>query len=425
MTTLAPAFHPVWPNLQLTWDASSLAPLMECARKYQLGILEGWTPSEMKIDLEFGRIAGEGLEMLLREIIAGKTHAAAVHAALRHVLMRSWNEATGRPTLGYYEDVWRCAGDVPYKNQKGNKAKCPNSHKGTWLFGQAPGTCSCGGTVETANRWYPVNPVKDRLALIRLIYAYSEDFRDGNLHVVTVGGPDDPARIPLLEHHWQLPFTTVQGVQFYLCGNLDKVITFGGEETFISDFKTTKNTLGKSYFSQFHPNVQVGVYDMCASQVLPPEVPRYGGVMIEAFQCLTGGVRIGRQIFTPTESERIELFRDLNYYLALAKQYAAQNYWPMNRTACKLCQFKPVCEASPEARGAVLAANYSRSFWDPVKRERTETRGGQVDTGRGQAPAADGQVVAVGQTGSVQPSVPVLLRGATAGGNEVPVPASA
>lgn len=52
------------PKLQLGWDAYSLGTFLNCPRRYQYQILEGWVPKMTALDLEFGI----------------RTHAALEHA---------------------------------------------------------------------------------------------------------------------------------------------------------------------------------------------------------------------------------------------------------------------------------------------------------------------------------------------------------
>src|SRR5438046_4651295 len=41
-------------GMQLAWDSTSMGLLKECPRKYQLSILEGWTPKRTSVHLLFG-----------------------------------------------------------------------------------------------------------------------------------------------------------------------------------------------------------------------------------------------------------------------------------------------------------------------------------------------------------------------------------
>ncbi len=348
--------------MRRVWDSSSLGPLMECPEKYRLSILEGWAPADIRIDLEFGRVAGEALERYFLDKCAGLPHDVALVNALKLCLDRTWDK--NGPTLGSYLHVWRCRGMTKYKNDKGNAAKCPFSHAGKWFPEPAPSMCGrCGSPTQLEERWYPINPVKDRLALLRLVIAYCDDVDQGALQPALRADGS-----PLLEHHWRIPFTD----RVDLAGNLDKVVKFGeAEEVYITDYKTTKNSIGSMYWAAYWPNLQVGVYDMTSAASLPPHLaPHYRGIMIEAIQLQTEGVKIARQIFAPTPAERDEVARDIKHYLDMAAYYHETGYWPRNRTACYLCQFKAVCGAPPHMRQSVLETNFVQGWWNPTTRNR-------------------------------------------------------
>lgn len=354
-------FHPTIPNLQVKWDASSLKPLMACPRRYQLGALEGWGTLDQKVDLEFGRIIGEGWEIYE---LGGATDSA-LRAAIKHVLTRSHGG------FGFYEDAWRCLGQTKFKNAKGNAAKCPYSHAGKWFVAPGPETCSCGSATETANRWLPINPSKDRGQLIRALVWYAMEYADNALIVAK-----DALGKPMVEHHWELPLGEVDGVAFTICGNLDRVLEAGEHgPVYVADYKTTGKGLTKSYFASWAPDIQVDLYDFAALDFLPAHLrSRYDGVMIDAVQVQPGKALFGRSIYKNDAKGHAELRRELEHYMRMAKKYAEDNYWPMNRTACFLCQFKGVCSQPPDRREQALKAEFDRSFWNPATRERQQER---------------------------------------------------
>jgi len=329
-----------------------------------------------RVDLEFGRIAGDGLETFYRGIIEeGLGHDEALRAAVKRVLTLSWDAAQGRPLLGSYESVWRCTGTTKFKNAKGNAAKCPFSHKGKFYMAPGPAFCSCGSLTETTEKWLPDNPVKDRYQLVRLIIWYAEEVKNGYLKPLSWKETENHPHKALVEVPWVLPIYRNGGRMFYLCGWFDAVKSLGSvnNEAFITDYKTTKNTLGAGYFAPFAPDLQVSVYDLAGAKLLRGPLP-YRGVAIEGIQVLQGGVRFGFMPFYKTDEQREELVKELQLYLAMAVQFAESGYWPMNRASCHLCQFKGVCAASPEHRPAILAQNFTRSWWNPLTRQRQETR---------------------------------------------------
>jgi hypothetical protein len=65
---------------QFAWDSTSLGALKTCPRKYQLSILEGWTPRSQSLHLRFGIAYHKGLERYQQ---AEGTHDERICVALR------------------------------------------------------------------------------------------------------------------------------------------------------------------------------------------------------------------------------------------------------------------------------------------------------------------------------------------------------
>lgn len=364
------------PGLQVIYDATTLNDLTACAKKYELSHLQGWTVREEKTDLEFGSAAGYGLEILVNALVSGQDADAALRTAVRAVLQETWNSETGTPKLGGFMDVWRCTGVTKYRNEKGNAAKCPWSHKGKWYVAPGPDQCSCGSPTETVSRWFPDNPAKDRMQAVRVCVWYSEELKSGTLRPLSLEDEDGVHRA-MTEMNWQVPFMKIQGRVFTLTGNWDSVKQLGkSEETnpvevFPADYKTTKYTLDDSHFASYSPGWQVDLYDLVAEQVLPPGLRElYGGVLIEGIQVGVGWVRFGSRTFKKEPEQRAELQRELAYWMTLAIEFNNLGYYPRNRSHCRLCQFKPVCGARPEDRAKVLRDGFVRSFWNPLTRTR-------------------------------------------------------
>lgn len=373
MTAPSP-FSKSVPTLQTAWDSTSLASLMKCPRRYQYEIIEGYRGS--KIDLEFGLYFASAMETFLKAQVRGASNDEATIEAVKKALEISgrW-EPTGVieqghteeqwiPWGGRYEMMWHCLGDVPYKNKKGNKAKCPFAHKGAW-FMDAPSICGeCGGTIEEKVRYLPTSPIKNRRTLLRMVVWYCDE---------QVGMDEEgvkpfvfPNGTPAVELSFKLPlpFDTPDGEPYILAGHLDAMKQLG-EEVFPSDNKTSKNALNQNYWQGFSPNIQVDVYDLAAS-ILFPTIP-VKGVMIEGAQTLQSGARFGRHVFYKTEEQREELLGELEWWIKQAERYAQDNYWPMNRANCFLCPFKKVCSTHPARRKAILDADFERNHWNPLE----------------------------------------------------------
>ena len=381
MSSTPSMFSPTIPKLQTAWDSTSLRALMTCPRMYEYQIIGGWRGST--VDLEFGGMFASAVEHFKKARLEGKTRDEAQLVALRWAMENSGHYEIDQPDLdgadtwmdgreywvpwgGAYYDQWRCTGTEPYKNAKGNKAKCPLSHKGKYQQGIGPTTCGeCGSPVEQLNRWVPGNPVKDRYGLVRAVVWYAEEQPEelGSYGVEPINLPDGtpavelPFRIPM---PWQSP----AGDTYILAGYLDSIVRFN-DDLFIADDKTTKKMLNKSYWDGFAPHVQVDTYDLAGSVMFPDLDIK--GVLIEGTQLMVNGARFAKQTFYHNEEQRAEYFRELEHWLRQAERYAAADYWPMNRAACPMCPFKKICSKPPQYRDKYLAADFKQRHWNPLE----------------------------------------------------------
>lgn len=360
------------PRLQRAWDATSLRALMFCPRYYQLTIMEGWRGDS--VDLTFGIYYHDALDTFDKARLAGKGLHEATLLAVRRALEISgeYVDDAWVPWGGRYQTMWRCSGHrdgepVKYKNEKGNAAKCPYSHKGRWEQTDPPSICGeCGAEVEVQDRWWTERPDKDRYALVRLVawYCLEQPEELGSTGVAPYKFPDGTPAVEL-NFVVPLPWQTPGGEDYLLCGYLDGLRTFGKTEMFVGERKTTKKGLDRGFWRGFSPHVQVDTYDV-AGAALFPDLP-IKGVIIEGAQTIQSGARFGAHIAHRTEAQREEYMKDLRYWLDHAERYAEDGYWPMNRANCWICGFKGVCSAVPGARQGVLEADFEQHHWNPLE----------------------------------------------------------
>lgn len=361
-----------WAKLQWAWDATSLRALQYCPRYYELTILEGWRGEAL--DLEFGILVHSSMEEFARSRIAGASKQEAQLAALRVAIEQSGSrdeDGNWTPWGGIYMTMWRCEGTEPYK-QGGRRVKCPHAKVGAWTPGEGPEVCGvCGSGTHTERVWIPGKKGKDRPALLRLVWAMTEEtpedyagrprpfaFPDGTPAV------ELPLRVPL-------PFQTPTGQPYILAGYLDEIEVEDAVPALdlppsydIVDYKTTAKTLGDGYFGQYAPNVQVSNYDLMASVAFPHL--RINGVRIKAAQTLVGGVVTGSRTFSRTEGQREEFLREIGVWLKIAELYAEQDFWPKAEANCYICPLKRVCRLDPAKRQRELEENFTRSKWNPL-----------------------------------------------------------
>lgn len=355
-------FSPTLPKLQIGWDATSLSLLMTCPRKYQYTILENWrTPGNN--DTDFGGFYASAVETFKKGTAGGLSGLDATRRAVEFLLRETWPDG-GEPWGGSFEDQWRCTGAEPYRNARGNRAKCPWSHAGRWYPAPAPDICGeCGSATELEQRWVSEDHAKDRRTLVRLLVWYCLEAIDHPAGLQPYVFPDGT---PAVELSFSVPsgFTTGSGEPILFAGHLDSISTYGAE-FLITDNKTTKHMLGDTYFLQYNPNVQVSFYNLVGS-VLWPELD-LKGVLIEAAQTLVTGAEFGMRAIYQTEVQREEFYQEIGWWTKQAERFALDDYWPMNRSACYLCGFKKVCSVEPDRRQNVLETNFIKREWNPLQ----------------------------------------------------------
>jgi hypothetical protein len=336
---------------------------MFCPRSYKYGIIDGWRGSA--IDLEFGIFFASATEVFAKAIIAGKSKQEAQLLAVRRAVEDSYEEDRG-PWGGGYANEWRCEGTTKYKNAKGNAAKCPYSHKGKWFPGDGPSTCGeCGSCTITERRYQPGDRVKNRHTLVRLVAWYCEeqadDYAQSGLRPYAF--PDGTPAVEL-SFKLPLPWKSSAGDQYILAGHMDGIKTHGNDPL-VTDNKTTKGAITQNYWRQYSPNGQVDTYDL-AGNLLFPELG-IKGVAIEAAQVTANGANFATQVFYRTEGQREETLKEIGWWIKQAEQFAIDDYWPMNKTNCKMCTFNGICSKDPAMRAMYLKADFKQKRWNPLE----------------------------------------------------------
>ena len=357
-------FSDAQPKLQTAWDATSLSALMKCPRYYQYSILEGWR-KEGNEHLEFGGFFASAVELFKKALLLGVSKEQATLDTLRWVIERTFDPIIG-PWSGAYSNTWHCAGDRPYRNAKGNRAKCPWAHAGTHVEGVGPTSCgSCEGSIVNERRWLSSYNAKDRYGLVRLVAAYCDEApSSASEGAFPIAFPNGQPAVEL-SFTIPLPWHAEAEEPYVLVGHLDSIMQFG-DEHFITDNKTTSKTLNQRYWQTFSPNTQVDTYDL-AGTLLWPEL-HIQGVLIEGAQVLNSGlVRLGVGSQYRTDEQREEFLAELEWWLQQAESFALKDYWPMNRKSCYGCDFAQICSVSPSKRQAFLESNFVKKHWNPLE----------------------------------------------------------
>jgi hypothetical protein len=303
-------------KIQYAWDSTSLNWLKECPRKYQYCMIEGYQSKMKSIDLDFGSEYHSGIELYEHVRQNGHDHNTALCEVVHQALIntRTWTS------------------DDPNKNRE---------------------------TLLRSLIWYLDEFVEDNAKTITLAngkpavelsFKFKLDFGVETLGEWTDHGPDNYRT------------RTPQTINYMLCGHIDRLVEFAGAN-YVMDHKTTKNTLSAAYFAGFEPNNQMTLYTIAAKIVFATLAK---GVIIDAAQIAVGFTRFERGVTLRTQGQVEEWLNDLHSLLKRNEEYAAANYWPMNDTACRICQFKKICSKDPSVRQMFLDADFERRQWNPL-----------------------------------------------------------
>lgn len=312
------AFSAILPSLQTAVDSTSLGEFKICPRRYQLSIAggpsaglpygQGWSPRLESIHLTFGLLTHSAFEQYHQQRAKSVAHEEALQSAVNWTLRATWRN--GAP-------------------------------------------------------WQSDDPNKNRYTLIRTIVWYLDQF-----------GPDDPLQTltlasgqPAVELSFRFDsqYRSAAGEIFILCGHIDRIAYFQSQP-WIVDVKTTKQTLGQSFFAKFTPHNQFSLYTL-AGQIFY-SVP-VKGVIVDGLQIAVGFTKFDRQLVGRSDAQIAEWHRDLGYWLRQMEACAEAEYWPMDDKQCDNyggCPFQKVCsQPSESSRLALLRTAYTPRTWDPTQ----------------------------------------------------------
>lgn len=309
-------------KIQYAWDSTSIGYIKTCPRLYQYTMIEGWQPKDESIHLRFGGEFHSVIQDYENFRADGVGFEDAVRETVRNLLTRikDWDPD---PTIRAYT----------HKNK-----------------GQ----------------------------LIYLAVAYLDHYRDDPCKTLILGNGRPAVELTFkFELDWGPSIAGMKGhskinygVNYLLCGHLDRVVTFQ-EDLMILDHKTTTTTPTDYYFAGFSPNNQMTIYTWAGKVVL--DVP-IRGVVVEAVQvCNEAPMRFERRPTYRSDEVIDEWLDDLEYHLANAESFAIANYWPQNDTACGMyggCKFREVCSRPQAVREKFLKSDFvqlpENERWNPL-----------------------------------------------------------
>lgn len=333
------------PNLQLVYDTVSTGYLKECARKYQLAIVEGWQPKRMSPHLFFGLITHSSRETYDKARAAGDDHEVALRKTVRHCL-----EAAGeRIDTVVCRDCGRANPDDQINSVPKICVACNSDN------------------VEVEERFFPwrsTDKNKNRYTLLRTVVWYLEHYKDSPEETVILS---DGSPAVELWFRFELPLKSPEGTPYILTGHIDRLVSIGNSYWF-ADLKTTKNTINERYFDQYSPDNQMSFYTAGGKIVL--DKPILGGI-IDAAQVAIDFTAFQRGFLHRTTAQIDEWLKDIQIWIKQAESYAEAGYWPMNDKSCGNyggCQFREVCNKDPSVRKLHLKTNFTKRVWDPLKK---------------------------------------------------------
>lgn len=153
---------------------------------------------------------------------------------------------------------------------------------------------------------------------------------------------------------------------FVLCGHLDRIGTLG-DDTFILDRKTTKQTISSDFFAKYSPDNQFSTYTLAGKIAFGLPVQ---GIIVDAAQVAVTFSRFERGLVERKDDQLDEWYKDFGIYMKMAEFYATQGYWPQNDKSCGNyggCPFRPICAKAPSMREEWLSHGYVPRVWDPLR----------------------------------------------------------
>lgn len=211
--------------------------------------------------------------------------------------------------------------------------------------------------------WNPDHKYKNRFFLIRSVVRYLDKYVDDAAKTVIQSNGKPAVE---LSFAFELDYGPTEDQPYVLCGYLDRLVDFQGS-IFVMDHKTTTTTPSAYYWNQFEPNTQMTLYTLAGKVIFQTDIK---GVIIDSGQLMIDDTRFTRGITYRTQDQLEEWLVDLKYWLAKAKEFAEDNYWPMNDSACDKyggCKFREICSKSPSVRERFLKGDFKQEkIWNPL-----------------------------------------------------------
>lgn len=183
---------------------------------------------------------------------------------------------------------------------------------------------------------------------------------------------EDPAKTyiladgrPGVELSFKFHLTSMQGMDVYWAGHLDRLVEYN-EQLWFMDRKTTKSQLDRRYFSQFAPDLQMYGYAFAGRVAFA--TPVVGGI-VDAIQVGVTFSRFARHLLHIRDTQLDEWLAGVQWALEQAHACAEREEWPMNEAACNNyfgCEYRNLCAHAPSERPFYMD-DYERFDWNPLE----------------------------------------------------------
>jgi hypothetical protein len=199
--------------------------------------------------------------------------------------------------------------------------------------------------------------------LLRSVIWYIEQFWEDSAKTVMLSNNK-----PAVEYSFTLPFFSHNGDQIYLCGHLDRLVTWQGK-VLCADYKTSKYPLDSNFYEKFKPSGQFTLY-AAATHIIADatqELPAADGVLLDAIQLGVNFNRYQRYIVPFSLEEIDEYLSGLRHWIIRLREAAEEGVFPANEESCGNyggCVFRSICSHPPARREAYLKGHFKRSVWD-------------------------------------------------------------
>lgn len=298
-------------SVQYALDSTSLGYMKTCPRLYQYTMLQGYQSKSESVHLRFGIEYHQALHDYETARASGLSFNEAVHITVKELIERIRD--------------WD-----PEPQRKSEEYKSKDN-------------------------------------LLRSVIWYLDHFKDDAAKTVILSNGRPAMEVSF---RFELDIGPTAHQPYLLCGHLDRIVDFNGSY-FVMDRKTTTSALTEYYFGQYEPNNQMTLYTIAGQVVLGSPIK---GVIIDAVQIQQSASHFARRLTYRTSAQLEEWLRSLDTLLAQYKDYALNDYYPLNDTACDKfggCRFRAICSRSPEVRDAFLGSDYNQltesERWNPLK----------------------------------------------------------